>query len=239
MRIWSLESRSQRKWFNGHTGWINSVSFAPDGRHVLSGSDDTTVRLWHVDKGAVKNLGGDSHRVLKVAFSNDGRRALSGTAHGVSIWDLSAEPVASTVAVSETTAPVSETKPPPVPSFDTKQLVGTWSLVTARENGIELVADGNTVTIATGQWNAEGNAFNYRIDATRTPAEIDWEIGAQTWTGIIDLDGNNLRLCFAPPGVARPTAFASTPGDQRHLHVRKRVGRGPLPTADKQPLAGS
>jgi WD40 repeat protein len=40
----------------GHTGPVSSVAFSPDGQRVVSGSDDTTVRLWPVYPDAVSAL---------------------------------------------------------------------------------------------------------------------------------------------------------------------------------------
>jgi WD40 repeat protein len=30
----------------GHTRSVNAVAVTPNGRHVVSGSDDTTLRVW-------------------------------------------------------------------------------------------------------------------------------------------------------------------------------------------------
>ena len=32
-------------------GWVNSVAFSPDGRLIVSGSDNDTVRIWDVASG--------------------------------------------------------------------------------------------------------------------------------------------------------------------------------------------
>jgi len=39
--------------FKGHTGWVWSVAFSPDGQQIVSGSDDQTVRVWDVKTGQV------------------------------------------------------------------------------------------------------------------------------------------------------------------------------------------
>jgi WD40 repeat protein len=35
--------------FSGHTAAVENVAFSPDGKYILTGSDDGTAMLWDVD----------------------------------------------------------------------------------------------------------------------------------------------------------------------------------------------
>jgi WD40 repeat protein len=62
----------------GHGSHVSSVAFSPDGRFVLSGSLDMTLKLWDVATGKLVRtfVGGQGSN--SVAFSPDGRTILSG-----------------------------------------------------------------------------------------------------------------------------------------------------------------
>ena len=63
----------------GHTGLLWSVAFSPDGKRIVTGSGDKTVKVWDAATGQeVLALRGHAEDVLSVAFSPDGKRILSG-----------------------------------------------------------------------------------------------------------------------------------------------------------------
>ena len=67
-----------------------SVAYSPDGRHIISGSRDRTIRIWDAKTGAIvgKPLVGHTSVVFSVAYSPDGGHIISGSHdRTIRIWD--------------------------------------------------------------------------------------------------------------------------------------------------------
>ena len=74
----------------GHKDWITAVAVLPDSSRALSGSRDSTLRLWDLATGETLHIfQGHGDWVSAVAVLADGSRALSGSwDNTLRLWDL-------------------------------------------------------------------------------------------------------------------------------------------------------
>ncbi len=79
--------------FRGHSDWVTGVAFSPDGRQLVSGSWDRTVKFWDVISGQeLGSLDRDKKGVQALAFSRDGRwLAVESSNNTVTVWDAVTE----------------------------------------------------------------------------------------------------------------------------------------------------
>ena len=92
IRLWDAKTGAAiSKPLQGHTDWVRSDAFSPDGARIASGSYDKIIRLWDVKTGAVifgEPLQGHIDCICSVAFLPDGAWIASGSDDKtIRLWD--------------------------------------------------------------------------------------------------------------------------------------------------------
>jgi WD40 repeat protein len=87
-RLWDVETGKELKCFVGHQGYVMGVALSPDGKQALSAGLDKTLRLWDVETGKELRHFEGHPADHAVAFSPDGRFALSGDGSNVRLWEV-------------------------------------------------------------------------------------------------------------------------------------------------------
>jgi uncharacterized protein (TIGR03067 family) len=117
---------------------------------------------------------------------------------------------------------------------DLKNLEGTWTLSSGVDDGkkvpektlssAKLVIAGDRHTVTVGEQTYKGthklgSAGGHKtIDITDTEGPF----AGKTVLGIYELEGDNFKISYAPPGQDRPKDFTAKAGSGQHAHVWKR-----------------
>src|SRR5260370_33333312 len=74
----------------GHSHDISCIEFTNDGLALVSGSYDSTVKVWDTQTGqASSTLAGHRNSILAVALTRDGKTLASGSSdQSVKLWNL-------------------------------------------------------------------------------------------------------------------------------------------------------
>ncbi|WP_445637595.1 WD40 repeat domain-containing protein [Nostoc sp. DSM 114161] len=86
---WKLKITTPRL-LKGHSGKVNTLAISADGKTLVSGGEDKTVKIWNLQTGELKQtLAGHTGKVNAVAISADSKIIASASNDKtVKIWDL-------------------------------------------------------------------------------------------------------------------------------------------------------
>lgn len=117
--------------------------------------------------------------------------------------------------------------------FNRKKFKGTWKVIEGERSGQKVDASRlppaievteKELTIPTGDGNPF--KFSYKIDSSKSPAHIDFEITGGPVPqgkalGIIKIEKGIVTLCYDSKGEKRPEKFETSEGDGRFLFKLK------------------
>lgn len=118
--------------------------------------------------------------------------------------------------------------------FDPAKLVGKWTIVSGEKSG-EKVSEDNLkkikITIDKEYLTLEGDmkfVFSYKLDTSKKPVGVTFTIkegmGEGTSVdGIIDVEGDTMKICYAQPNEKAPKEFAAKASSGFHLFTLKRA----------------
>jgi WD40 repeat protein len=203
----------------GHTRSVSSIAISPDGKILVSGSIDKTIRLWELPSGReLSTLIGHTGSVVSIAISPDGKNLVSGSHDGtIRLWELPSGRELHTLPPNEYI--VSDVAISP----DGKILVGQisstirlWELPSGRElhtlpsdiNSIVHIAISPDGTIL-----ASGGNDSHRYDVNAISL---WELPSGRKLSTLTMNTNHsvdtavTRVAFSPDGKILAIPFHQT-----------------------------
>ncbi len=210
-RVWDAQSGSEVRGFRGHSDWVTSVAFTPDGKGVLSAGVDKAARLFELARQETAAAPGHTQPVRCVAVSRDGKYAATGSAdRTVRVWDLgTGKEVATLTGASDVVNTVGFAGPGTVVAAGADQKLRWWTVSPPKETRAAAIGpaffmavapDGSRVAVVSAR-EGENQAVFEVFGPTGDPAQLT-DKGRVVSSGTIAADAT-LGVTGGQDGVVR------------------------------------
>ncbi len=196
----------------GHADWVSAVKYSPDGKFVISGSDDRTLRRWSVASmgGAPESdsprcspesiqFHGSQKQILSIDISPDGELiASAGEGGRIRLWSIHGTPIALPLEGHE--GPVYQVMFSPdgktIASASLDRTIRLWdrpSLAVAHDGevtGMAVSADGQMI-VSSG---ASSEVRLWNADLTALEDSKPFEKDSYDWSGPVEFVNNGKAI---------------------------------------------
>ena len=157
----------------GHTNWVNSAAWSPDGSRIVTASQDGTARIWNAKSGApLAVLKGHTGSVNSAAWSPDGTRIATASKDNTArIWDAQS---GAPLAVQGNTGLVNSAaaaRSPDETRFATASQDNTAGIWDAQSGAPLAMLKGHTGQVISVAWSPDGTRL----------ATTSWDGTARIW----------------------------------------------------------
>jgi WD40 repeat protein/ABC-type dipeptide/oligopeptide/nickel transport system ATPase subunit len=192
-RLWEvIYNIREANRLEGHNNSVMSVAFSPDGKTIVSGSDDNTIKLWNLEGKELCTFIGHNNSVISVTFSPDGKTIASGSLDNtIKIWNLEGKELCTFIGhnnsvISVTFSPDGKT----IASGSLDNTIKIWNL-----EGRELCTfTGHSKGVVSVTFSPDG----------KTIASGSFDNTIKTW----DLEGKELLTLTGHSNVVRSVIFS-------------------------------
>ncbi|MBE7472068.1 MAG: hypothetical protein DPW09_18805 [Anaerolineae bacterium] len=184
---------------SGHTAWVNSVAWSPDGKQLASASDDQTIIIWDVASDQpVLTLEGHTDMINNVAWSPDGKQLASASFdQTIIIWDVATGQQV-TVLSGHSDAVLSVAWSPDgkqLASASSDQTVILWDVTTDK---LITRLSSHTNPVVSVAWSPDGQRL---ASAAEDQTVIVWDVAARRPVMTLrDHKGIVYKVAWSPDG---------------------------------------
>jgi WD40 repeat protein len=205
--LWGKSRGDQIRTLTGHSDYVNSVAYSPDGTMLASASSDHTVKLWNAKTGQLMaTCAGHSKAVKSVAFAPNGKFFVSAGSDGlVQLWDAQTHRMVLTIENHSPNLAISDRFLALTIGGNSLDNIGgkvqLWNYATGQmvatlpESGNRAVFSPDGKTLATANW--QGMIKLWNVDDQRPTKSFS--------------SGGVFSLAFSPDGST--LAWAANSGD--------------------------